>query len=288
MREWRRGRSLPLPTDGRRGFDDVAADGQSHSCSVWLGGVEGIKNPAHLLRQSDASITDGNQQLIVTIVLRGKREFAFALYGLHGIDAVYHQVHQHLLELDAISHDLRKICGELALDGYVVPGRFVAEQRDNLGDDSIDIDQLAVGRAFLEQQPDAADDLSCPLRVFDDSSGCRARLLDVGIIARKPAHTCVSVRHGGSNRLVDLMGKRRSQLAHRGHSVHVRELCLQLAQLVTLFLGAPAVRHIYSSADVFSDLSICIENWMADRMDVLDSSIGQHDPVLMVVLHVSD
>ena len=26
---------------------------------------------------------------------------------------------------------------------------------------------------------------------------------------------------------------------------------------------------------------------MADRMDVLDGSIGQHDPVIMLVIHVS-
>src|SRR5678816_2648084 len=53
------------------------------------------------------------------------------------------------------------------------------------------------------------------------------------------------------------------------------------------FFGALLFRHVHRGADVFSDLSVFTENRMADRMDVLDGSIGQHDPVLMLVLHVS-
>ena len=57
-----------------------------------------------------------------------------------------------------------------------------------------------------------------------------------------------------------------------------------LAQFV---LSQLAFRHIHRGADIFDELSVFIENRMADRMDVLDGSIaaarsGDHARNLML------
>jgi hypothetical protein len=46
-------------------------------------------------------------------------------------------------------------------------------------------------------------------------------------------------------------------------------------------------RHIHRGADIFDEIPSFIVNRMADRMDVLDGSIGQHNPVIMLVIHAS-
>src|SRR6266851_9415236 len=59
-----------------------------------------------MCQPTHASIADRDQQLIILGLLRLDRKFAFSVHILHGIDAIEHEVHEDLLQLDAISHDL--------------------------------------------------------------------------------------------------------------------------------------------------------------------------------------
>src|SRR5260370_539891 len=45
-------------------------------------------------------------------------ELGSPMHILHRIDAVHHEVHQHLLQLHAISHDLREVCTEFRPNEY--------------------------------------------------------------------------------------------------------------------------------------------------------------------------
>ena len=93
------------------GLNDGTADSKSHAGALKFGGKERIKDLVRLLSgQPDTGIADRDQQLTVFRSLRLDREFARPIYIFHRIDAVGHEVHQHLLQLHAISHDLRKIC----------------------------------------------------------------------------------------------------------------------------------------------------------------------------------
>jgi hypothetical protein len=95
-------------------FNNGAADPQSHAGAIGLGGKECIKYVIYLLRwKSHAGIGDRDQHLTIATALRLDSEFARPIHILHRIDAVHHQVHQHLLQLHAISHDLREVCSEL-------------------------------------------------------------------------------------------------------------------------------------------------------------------------------
>ncbi len=79
-----------------------------------FGSKKRIEDLVRLLRgQPYASIANGDQKLLVFRWLRLNREFPGPIHVLHCIDAIDHEVHQHLLELYTISHDLRKICRQL-------------------------------------------------------------------------------------------------------------------------------------------------------------------------------
>jgi len=69
------------------------------------------------------------------------------------------------------------------------------------------------------------------------------------------------------------MSKRTGQFAQHGHSVHVREICLYLAQSFTLLLGALALRYVDVGPQYFGRLSVRTENRMTHRLDVSHVSV---------------
>src|SRR5207247_993740 len=149
-------------------FDDGSADGQSHSCALRFGREEGIEDLLRLFRlQSHARIADRDQELTIVVLLRLDRKFTSSAHVLHGFDAIEHEVHQYLLQLHTVRHDLGKIVGKLATDRNRIPARLTAEQDNHFSNELIYIDQLVLQSALLEQQADAANDVGCAHYVFD-------------------------------------------------------------------------------------------------------------------------
>src|ERR1700759_4967173 len=75
-----------------------------------------------------------------------------------------------------------------------------------------------------------------------------------------------------------------THFAHHAHTVDVRELPLQLAQLIPFFLGAFSLRHVEMRADHFNRFSGRLQDAMADPMNVFYPSVRQYDSVLDGVL----
>jgi hypothetical protein len=79
-----------------------------------LGGKKRVKDLVRLLRwKSDAGIADRDQQLTVLAALRLDPDFVCPIHILHRVNAVHHEVHEHLLQLHAISYDAGQVCSEL-------------------------------------------------------------------------------------------------------------------------------------------------------------------------------
>ena len=57
-----------------------------------------------------------------------------------------------------------------------------------------------------------------------------ADAVELGLGRRQPVEGCVGVGHDGGQRLIDLVGDRRGELAQRRHAGHVRKLRLRLLQ----------------------------------------------------------
>src|ERR1700739_1686897 len=91
------------PKPATVGLNDRSADTKSHTGAVFLGCKKSVEYLASLIRRkSDASVFDRHKKLFVAVILGAQRELARAIDGLHCVDAVNHQVHQHLLQLNAV------------------------------------------------------------------------------------------------------------------------------------------------------------------------------------------
>src|SRR5229473_4032096 len=229
-------------------FNDRAADPQPHTGALNLRSEECIKDLVCLLRrQSHAGIADRQHDLLVFRSLRFDCEIPCPLHFLHCINAVDDEVHQHLLQLHAISHDLGNIGGQIRPDKYRVARCLVAHQDDHLSDHFIYIHQLPLRSTLLEEQTDPVDDFRRPRCVFHDSQRSLARLFQIGLIAREPAQTGIGVSDGGGNRLFHFMRQRSSQFSQGGHPADVCEIRLRLAQspfsAITGFLKPPFYLH---------------------------------------------
>src|SRR5438445_4882929 len=166
-------------------LNDRAADGESHTRAVRLGGKERLEDLAPLLRgQPHAGIADGHHNLLVFRLLRFDGELARPIHVLHRIHAIEHEVHQHLLQLHAIPQDRGKLCRQLRPDGYVVSRYLAAQEDDHLSNDFVYVYELPLRSTLLEEQPNPADDLRRTHSVFSASHGIRARFFLLWGIAR--------------------------------------------------------------------------------------------------------
>src|SRR6202050_1951344 len=91
------------PQSATVGLNDRSADTKSHAGALFLGSKKSVKYLASLVRgKPDAGVFDRYQKLFLAIFLGSKRKLTRAIDGLHCVDAVDHQVHQYLLQLNAV------------------------------------------------------------------------------------------------------------------------------------------------------------------------------------------
>ena len=82
------------PEPATVGLNDRSADTKPHTGAVFLGRKESVEYLARLVRgKSNSSVLDRYQKLFVAIILGAERQLTRAIDGLHGVDAVDHQVH---------------------------------------------------------------------------------------------------------------------------------------------------------------------------------------------------
>src|ERR1700722_17745261 len=133
------------PEPATVGLDNRSADAKAHPGAVFLGRKESVEYLASLVRgKPNSSIFDRYQKLFVAVVLGAERELTGAIDGLHCVDAIDHQVHQYLLQLDAVCHNERLSGCELRLYRNRVLGRVVVKKNLPLSNHLVVIDGLLV------------------------------------------------------------------------------------------------------------------------------------------------
>jgi integrase len=106
-------------------FDDSAAERESYAGAIRFGGEERLENEfCSFDRKPNARITDRNHQLPIFAPLRGYRERT--ALSFHGLYAVEYEVHENLLQLNAIRHRHRKLWVELGADRNGISIRIAA------------------------------------------------------------------------------------------------------------------------------------------------------------------
>src|ERR1700722_448054 len=244
----------PQPATVR--LDNRSADAQAHTGSMFFSCKESVEDLAGLVGwQAYARVCDGYQQLLLDVVLGTEGELTRAVDGLHGVDAVDHQVHQYLLELDPVGFNKRVIGCEIGLYQNRMLASLVAQQNLHLPNQLIDIDALLGHRALSEEQPDAVNDLRRAVGIANDQGRPGARALDIRWLAIEPAHAGRSVRNRAADRLIDLVRQGGAEFTHSGYPIRVRQVSLRFAQCI---FGALAVLDIDAGAVPLDDFSLSI------------------------------
>jgi hypothetical protein len=118
MRTWRPGRRSPLPTDVRRpvmSLDNGVTYGEPDTHPLRLRCIERVEQLAHALRiKTDAGVLDGDAYAVIGVPCGCDQQSASTVANdPHRIRGVARQIQHHLLELNAIAGNHRKIISEL-------------------------------------------------------------------------------------------------------------------------------------------------------------------------------
>ncbi len=119
-------------------------------------------------------------------------------------------------------------------NGDAVELGLVPDHQQGLGRQFAKVERLPAGVVLARQRTDAPDHLAGPQPLGDHVLHRMARLAKIRLGAVDPAQACAAVGHDAGQRLVDLVGDRRRQLAQRGHARHVRQLGLHPLALLVL------------------------------------------------------
>ncbi len=122
---------------------------------------------------------------------------------------------------------------------------------------------------LFRQRTDPPNDLTRPSAVPDNPLERGVRFLHVGRFPIEPAQACFGVEHDGTERLIDLVSDRGSQLTQAGHARRVSKVSPGFVQLA---LGHPDRGDIHHRTDELN-LACLIACCTGYDVDVFDSPI---------------
>src|SRR5580698_4275846 len=135
-------------------FDDRLADGEAHAAALRFRCEERVEDALGVARGQPGSCVF-YRDLDVAVLTQLRVDGQHAACVLHGLEAIEHQVHEHLLQLDPIGHTARKIVTQIGADGYTLAFGFALEHPDHFFDDLIHGDQLTFGRGLFVHRSQA-------------------------------------------------------------------------------------------------------------------------------------
>ena len=210
-------------------LDDRPADRQAKPESLLIGRREGLEQPVcYRCGQAEPGIGDGDANRVHTLGSGADRQFA-NLAGRHRLQGIADQVDENLLDLNRGDEDGVGGAVQLedgSLDGTMAvgtaPRHRLLEQATQAFDALLDL----AARDELAKRP---DDATGPDRL---GGGFAERLADqLKRLGRRVSEHLVrrfEVVGDGRQRLVQFMGERRRQRAHRAQPRHLDQLGLKV------------------------------------------------------------
>ena len=136
-------------------------------------GIERLKEMFHVFRFDAAAQIlhcDPHRRLAGRFVaLAGNRQDAPLVFqASHRLDAVHHQVQQHLLELDAVAGYARQVFGQSCSHFDAVLGEFAMGKSEHVGNDITELERSLFRQRASGHRPDAPDDGAGAVGVVDD------------------------------------------------------------------------------------------------------------------------
>ncbi len=194
-------------------FDDRTTDRQTDPHAFLLGGVERVEQPMDVFRlHADTTVAD--RKFDIAAVMPAHPNLQLRLIRLklfHRIDAVEHQVQQHLLDLHPISQQRRQALRNVDQQCDALPLYLAVCQRHDLSDGIGHADPLLVSGRTLRQGAHPHDDVACAVRVTDHAVDGLPGLFQIDRLGGQPALTGITAGDNGRQRLIDLVGNGRRQ-----------------------------------------------------------------------------
>ena len=138
-------------------FDDRLADCQAHAAALRLRRKEWVEYLVGFAQgQPGACVIYRDLDLAVLAQLRVHGHLAACV--LYRLNAIHHQVHEHLVKLHAVRHDFGQFGGKFDAHLNRVSSGLALQQRDHFLDDSVHIDQFTLWRRLLVEGTYTVDD----------------------------------------------------------------------------------------------------------------------------------
>ena len=132
------------------------------------------------------------------------------------VEAVQQQVEQHLLDLDAVAHELRqRRPGRRRATAMPFVGRLAADETQDLVDHFAQVELGSLHLAAAQEAAQLLDQVADAPVVGDDVRHRRAQLVEVGRRRGEQLGRGLRVGEAGGERLGQLVHERRREHAHR-------------------------------------------------------------------------
>src|SRR5262245_47670291 len=213
------------PQPAAMSVDDRSTDRQPHPCSGRLRGVERLENPLQI-RRIDArpGIAHGHEDAGLVLLGADRQLSCPRRSRAHGFNRVQDEVQDHLLQLNAIAMNGRRLVSEPSLNRDAVPDDRASRQRNHLGYRRIEIKMILPRRRVSYLITNTINDASGSSGVAHDAVERLPDLAEVWRVSVQKIHGCTSVIARTGDRLRDLMRQRGGQFSHYAHAVHVGEI----------------------------------------------------------------
>ena len=207
---------------------------------------------AELERQRHLVLRAGHRQAHAGAIGGGQHDLAVGLIA-DGLGGVLDEVQEHLHQLIAIGEDRRQR-GVVFLDDADRTGEAGGRQTLHVVEDGVDVDRVALHRAFVGEDLHAVDQLHDTIRLVADQSG-EGAIVVVGRLFEE-----LSGAANAGERVLDLVSEHRREAGHRAGGAAMGELAVDL-----LRHGALLEHH--------HDVGGAVGHW--GGVDVDDSVAGQ-------------
>jgi len=194
--------------------------------------------------------TDRYCDLLLVRPLRLDHKLARSAHLLHRLNAVDDEVHDDLLQLNAIPmiggiSSASMVWIETEFRVISLCKRAIISRITSLISTSV-----RSGVPFVNIRPDPTDDFGGASCVGDDSRRRFTCFLNVGAITVEPAQAGGGVGNGGSDRLIQFVCQRSRQFPHGGHPADAREIRMSPTEHLALLIGSDALGNVRYRSDV--------------------------------------
>src|SRR6516162_5646776 len=154
------------PEPSPMSIDDGTTNGQSHTRSAGLRGVEGLENAFAIVRiNARTGVAHRDEDPCLVLFSPDRQLSCPRLDRAHCFNRVQDQVQDHLLKLNAIPQNRKQSLRKPSLDRNAIPECHALRQYNHFVDCRVEIKTLFSWRRFLDLLSDAIDDFSGSIRV---------------------------------------------------------------------------------------------------------------------------